>query len=75
MKSSMYHQIRDLVVELHIYIFHTKLSLVIEVVLDTRLIITCNSADDSVPLVMSMVMLIPLTHTQLNCSAIQNDPR
>jgi hypothetical protein len=43
MNSSIYHRIRDLVVELYAYVVHTNLSLVIEVVLDTQLRLMCNS--------------------------------
>jgi hypothetical protein len=58
MHSYIYHQIRDSVVELYAYVVQVNLSLVIEVVLDTRLRLMCKSADDSVPLVMGMVILI-----------------
>ena len=70
----MYHRIRDSVVELYILVVHTRLSLVVEVVLDTRLRLMCKSTDDSVPLVMGMVMLIRLTRTRLKCLASWTDP-
>ena len=75
MNSCIYHRIRDSVVELYAYVVHTNLSLVIEVVLDTRLRLMCKSADDSVPLVMGMVMLIRLTRTRLKCLASRTDPQ
>ena len=53
----MHHLICDSIVELCIHVVHTRLSLVIEVVLDAQLRLMCMSANDSVPLVMGMVML------------------
>ena len=74
MNIYMYHRIRDSVVELYIHIVHTRLSLVVEVVLDIRLRLMCKSTDDSVPLVMGMVMPIRLTQTWLKCLASWTDP-
>ena len=74
MNIYIYHRICDSVVELYVYVVLTSLSLVAEVVLDTRLRLMCKSADDSVPLVMGMVMLIRLTRTRLKCLASQTDP-
>jgi hypothetical protein len=48
MNSYMYHRIHDSVVELYIHVVHTELSLVIKVVLDTRLILMWKSVDESV---------------------------
>jgi hypothetical protein len=58
MNSCIYNRKHDSVVELYAYVVHDILSLDIEVVLDTRLRLMCNSADDFVPLVIDMVMLI-----------------
>jgi hypothetical protein len=74
MNSYMYHRIRDSVLELHIYIFHTKLFLVVEVVLDKQLRLICKSTNDSAPLVMIMVMLIQLTGKWLKYLVNQTKP-
>jgi hypothetical protein len=74
MYSCIYHRIRS-VVELYAYVVHANFSLVIEVVLDTRLRLMCKSAEESVPLFMGMVMLIRLTQTRLKCLASQTDPQ
>jgi hypothetical protein len=65
---------RDSIVELYAYVVQVNLSLVIEVVLDTRLRLMCKSAEDSVPLVMGMVILIRLTRTRLKCLGSRIDP-
>jgi uncharacterized membrane protein len=75
MNSCTYHRIRDSVVKLYAYVVHAILSLVIEVTLDTQLRLMCKWADDSVLLVMGMVMLIRLTRTQLKCLASRTDPQ
>jgi hypothetical protein len=58
MNTYMYYRIRDSVLKLHIYIVHTELFLVVDVVLDKQLRLIGKSTNDSVPLVMIMVMLI-----------------
>jgi hypothetical protein len=74
MDICMYHQICDSVVELCTYIIHTRLSLVGKVVLDTQPRLMCKLADDSVPLVMDMVMLIQLTLALIKCLAGRTGP-
>ena len=74
MNIYMYHRIRDSVVKLCVYVVLTSLSLAVEVVLDTQLRLLCKSADDSVPLVMGMVMPIRLTRTRLKCLVSRTDP-
>jgi hypothetical protein len=69
MNICTYHRICDSVVELCTYIIHTILSLVGMVVSDTQPRLKCKLADDSVPLVMGMVMLIQLTLALLKCLA------
>jgi hypothetical protein len=69
----MYHRICDLVVELCTYIVHARLSLVSKVVPDTQPRLMCKLADDTIPLVMGMVMLIQLT-LLLKCLAGRVDP-
>ena len=56
-------------------IVHTRLSLVIEVVLDTQLRPMCKSTNDTVPLVMDMVMLFRLTLIRLKSLANRTDPQ
>ena len=78
-KLSLYeHQIyiTECVIQLWNYIFmivHIRLSLVVEVVLDTQLRPMCKSADDTVPLVMGMVMLFRLTLIRLKSLESQTD--
>ena len=79
-KLSLYeHQIyiTECVIQLwnHVFIIlHIRLSLVIEVVLDTQLRPMCKLADDTVPLVMGMVMLFRLTLIRLQSLASRTDP-
>jgi hypothetical protein len=74
MNICTYHRICDSVVELCTYIIHTRLSLVVKVVSDTQPRLMYKFADDSVPLVMGMVMLIQLTLTLLKCLAGRAGP-
>jgi hypothetical protein len=74
MNTYMYYRIRDSVLKLHIYIVHTELFLVVDVVLDKQLRLIGKSTNDSVPLVMIMVMLIWLTGKWLKYLANQTKP-
>jgi hypothetical protein len=58
MNICMYHRICDSDVELYTYIFHTIFSLVGKVMLDTQPRLMGKLADDTVPPVMGMEMLI-----------------
>jgi hypothetical protein len=56
----MYRRICYLIVELCVYIVHTRLSLIIEIVMDAQHRIGCKLAHYSVPLIMGIMILINL---------------